>query len=167
MKHGRVGNRSHCSIQPLTFWSRSRNALALKEEEYGPDLERVAEFLVMERERGLSPFLASRIAIDLFEVTMLVGFSDPLFRFAVCGFAAEWFSRIGSPSEIYARLQQYAMSTRVELSARQSKQSKNVRTAGMDAFHQAVQLHALLYGEEHETSVRLRQQVEAAVRRSR
>lgn len=160
------------SIRPclLRFCRSTRNAHDLKEENVIGRLEAVAQFLAMNRETRLSPFLASRLAIDLHEATMLVGVSNPMLTVSVCGFAAEAFSRIGSLAEIPARLQQYAFSTKLDrcegLSARQREGLKHFVTVGIDALRQAARLHAVVYGEEHEQSIRLCNQVEAAVRRA-
>lgn len=120
--------------------------------------------------RTLSPHLASRIALDLHQVSTLIGISDPLWQLSVCGFAAEAFSSLGSSAEISLRLHQWNYS-RVDqcegLSKSQELELKHVKTVGMDALEQAVRLHEVFYGQAHEQSIRLRENAKAAVGRSR
>lgn len=136
----------------------------------GPALEEIARFLVVEGERRLSPFVATRIAICLYQATMMVGVSNPLLLFSASGFAAEAFSRLGSPTEMALRLEQYSHSTKVEgceAFSASTEQVNHVKAAGVDALQQALRLHELFYGEEHEQSIRLRKRMEGVVLRSR
>jgi len=129
----------------------------------------VAEFLATAEEDKLSPMLARKIAKGLYEATELccrTAHPPPLFAFFVFGTAADVCSSAGSPMEVHLRLQQYKSSTPVTegLSSSQAHQLKHVRTAGLDALRKAVELRELFFGEEHELSIRLRQEAEAAFR---
>lgn len=138
--------------------SKSRNAADLQEEEIAPTIEPIVEFLAR-AERRLSPGLASRIAIDLSIVTTLVGISDPAWRVMVLGFAANAHSEIGSAAEISVRLEQYK-------SSRLAGCGQPYKAVGMSALRQAVLLHGVFYGEEHEQSINLREKAEEIIRRS-
>lgn len=165
-----VINRSQCSTRhPLRFWSRIRNAAPPKEEECVRHFEEIAQFLAMKENLGLSPLLASRIAIYLREAIMLVGAPHPLLEFSACGHAADAFSKIGSPLEISARMGEYTSSTKLDrcegLSESQRERLQYPKAVGIEALRNAARLHELFYGEEHELSITLRKRVEAIVRR--
>lgn len=159
-----------CAPPPPHVWSPNRNHVALtapEGEALFSELHDIAQFLAMANEGELSPVLARKIAIGLLETTAIFrsAATHSLFDFTVYGAAANACSSIGSPMELHLRRKQHLISTQVP-EGLNSSQADKLKFVGFDALRQAAELHALFYGEEHELSIRLRQEVEATFRRS-
>lgn len=134
-----------------------------------PCLQEMMTFFLREKGGGLSPVLQTRIAVVLMEVTELVDATNDAFRFGVYGFVADELSEIGDPLAIRFFTKQYMHSKAGncdDLSAIQLQGVEIVRKAGIGALRKAAQLCGLLYGEGHKESIRFREIVEAAVRKS-
>lgn len=145
------------------------NAPALVEEAFMPDLEKIAGLLFRERGGRLSPVLQTRMALALIEVAELINATNDLFMFGVYSSAAHESLELGDPMAIGFCFKMFQHSVKAGggdgLSASQSQMLEHVRSAGIDALRQAARLCGLLYGEEHNESIRLRKFAEAAVRR--
>ncbi|CAM9248842.1 unnamed protein product [Scytosiphon promiscuus] len=124
-------------------------ASALKEGTLMPHLEKAVEFYTREAENGLSWVLRDYLALALFETTELVGISNFLLRFGVCGFAADVLSQLRLPTAMTCRYQQYVCSTKIragDLSTSQPNALKVYEEAGRQILRDAERLQNTFYG---------------------
>lgn len=144
------------------------NAQALKQEEFQPELETIAEFLALERGRTLSPVLQTRIVVGLIEAAELLHAKSDTFMFAVYGFVADELLEFGDPLALsfYFKQYQYSVKARAgdDLSASHSPMLPNIMSAGVSALHTAAELCETLYGEGHEKTINFRNIAGGAIR---